>query len=72
MEAVQILEKLFNVAMQLERSEEILVYLSGLNGEKQQRAEEYIRRAPPQIRTPYRRAIKREFGWTGAEVDGIA
>ena len=44
--------------------DEVLAYLSGLNEETQQRAEEYIRQAPLQIRTHYRNAIERKLGWT--------
>lgn len=38
-------------------------YLSGLEGEIRKRAEEYVRRAPPQIRTEYRQRFERELGW---------
>jgi hypothetical protein len=42
---------------------EVVTYLRGLQGEKRERAEEYIRKAPRQIDTEYRRAIERELGW---------
>jgi hypothetical protein len=48
----------------LPTSDEIVAYLGNLPSEKKKRAEEYIRRAPPQIDTPYRRRIEAEFGWT--------
>lgn len=35
-----------------------------LTHEQRRAAELYIRRAPPQIDTPYRRRFEREFGWT--------
>jgi hypothetical protein len=43
--------------------EEVVDYLRGLDGEERQRAEEYIRKAPRQIDTNYRRAIEKELGW---------
>lgn len=44
-------------------ADQIVGYLSGLAGETRKRAEEYIRRAPVQIRTAYRDAIERQLGW---------
>lgn len=44
--------------------EEALDHLRGIRGFNRENAEEYIRRAPAQIRTPYRAAIEEEFGWT--------
>ena len=38
-------------------------YLNSLNEEAMGLAEDYIRKAPPQIRTPYRNAFEVEFGW---------
>ena len=43
-----------------------LIYLRSLEGKGRARAEEYIRRAPVSVRTPYRTAIEHEFGWTAA------
>lgn len=43
---------------------QVLDYLRGLEGEKRMAAEEYIRRAPHQVDTPYRRAIEAALGWT--------
>jgi hypothetical protein len=43
---------------------EVVKYLAALEGEKRQSAEEYVRRAPKQIATPYRRAIEETLGWS--------
>jgi hypothetical protein len=46
--------------------EEAISYLRGLSPEQRYRAERYVRRAPAQIDTPYRRRFVEEFGWTAA------
>lgn len=46
--------------------QEALTHLGSLEGEDRTCAEEYIRRAPVSVRTPYRTAIEHEFGWTAA------
>ena len=43
--------------------EQILAHLSGLEGAERAAAEEYIRQAPHQINTPYRRLISAELNW---------
>lgn len=43
---------------------EVLDHLRKLPEERQRNAERYIRTAPIQVDTEYRRAIQREFGWT--------
>jgi len=43
---------------------DVLQYLRGLDRNKQELAEEYIRKTPKQIDTDYRRAIESELGWT--------
>ncbi|MFN3374166.1 MAG: hypothetical protein ACK44M_11420, partial [Chloroflexus sp.] len=47
--------------------DEIIEYLNNLSGEKKERAEQYIRCAPSQIKTAYRRQIEHIFGWTPRE-----
>jgi hypothetical protein len=42
----------------------LLKYLRDLPSEKQRRAETYIRKAPRQIDTDFRRAIELRLGWT--------
>ena len=44
---------------------EAIDHLAGLPAEKRRVAEEYVRRTPVQIRTPYRAAFEHTFGWTG-------
>lgn len=42
---------------------EAISYLEGLEGEARVQAEEYIRRTPAQIRTPYRIIFEEHLGW---------
>lgn len=44
--------------------EEVLSFLCSLPHEKRRNAEEYIRKAPIQIDTNYRRIIEKELNWT--------
>ena len=46
--------------------EEVLQHLSGLEGRERDAAEEYVRLAPRQIVTPYRKAIEDAFGWSAS------
>ncbi|WP_369326183.1 hypothetical protein AB6N01_16190 [Alcaligenes nematophilus] len=39
-------------------------YLSGLQGTERALAEEYVRRAPPQVATAYRQRFEVELGWS--------
>jgi hypothetical protein len=43
---------------------EVVDYLRALEQPLRATAEQYVRMAPPQIRTLYRSAIERELGWT--------
>lgn len=44
--------------------EYVIKYLTSLEGEVGRLAEEYVRRAPKQIDTEYRREIEKKLGWT--------
>lgn len=48
----------------LPSKEEAISYLRSLDINKRQNAEEYIRKAPRQIDTEFRRFFEMEFGWT--------
>ncbi len=45
-------------------AEEIVAYLKRLPFEKKRHAEQYVRKAPIQIDTDYRRKIQDDIGWT--------
>jgi hypothetical protein len=42
---------------------QVIAYLNHLSGETRTRAEEYVRRTPPEIRTAYRDQIELALGW---------
>ena len=57
------LPKIDQAGKTLTEEDIIIEYLRGLRGGKLDAAERYIRRAPRQIDTAYRRRIEVEFGW---------
>jgi hypothetical protein len=46
--------------------DEVIAHLRALTGTERDNAEEYVRLAPRQILTPYRRAIEEALGWSAA------
>ena len=57
----------FECAQRTPCEKEIIRYLQGLRGTKRDQAERYIRRAPRQIDTAYRRAVEAALQWTPLE-----
>jgi hypothetical protein len=47
--------------------DQVVAHLANLDAEAKRLAEEYVRRAPPQIKTAYRERIERDLGWVPAE-----
>ena len=43
---------------------EAVAFLAGLQGAQRAKAEEYVRRVPPEIRTLYRELFEQQLGWT--------
>ena len=54
----------FNNKLVTPTCEQVIACLRSLEDTKRTKAEEYVRKAPPQIRTAYRKAIEQELGWT--------
>ena len=45
-------------------SAQVIAYLRSLDEQQKTKAEEYVRKAPQQIKTAYRKAIELALGWT--------
>jgi hypothetical protein len=58
----------FNETETTPTADEVVQYLGNLTGEKRDNAERYIRFAPKQIDTEYRRRIEAALGWTARDV----
>jgi hypothetical protein len=54
----------FDSSHSLASADEIVSYLRNLEEPTLSLAREYVRKTPPQIRTPYRAVIERELEWT--------
>jgi len=52
---------------ELPQYDQVLEHLRSLSHEERLVAEEYVRKAPPQIDTAYRRNLERDLGWTPVE-----
>jgi hypothetical protein len=50
-------------------TDDVVSYLRGCAGPVREKAEQYLRRAPKQINTPYRQKIEAELGWTPPDVE---
>lgn len=56
--------KFNGVDLQAPSMEEAVAYLASLTGETARLAEEYVRRAPPQVDSSYRREFAASLGWS--------
>jgi hypothetical protein len=57
----------FNDVEVVPRTEEVVQYLRGLTGARRDSAERYVRFAPRQVDTAYRREIEAALGWSARE-----
>lgn len=56
----------FDGQLQTATEEQALSYLVGLSGEAREKAEQYVRKTPHQVRTRYRQAIEATLDWVPA------
>ena len=61
----------FNDQLVTPTREEVVERLLSLEDPERAKAEEYVRKTPPQIRTAYREAIELELGWTALSDEGL-
>lgn len=61
----------FNDQLVRPTCEDVVGRLRSLEGREKAKAEEYVRKAPPQIRTAYRDAIEMQLGWTALPDEGL-
>ena len=54
----------FNDRLMTPTSAQVIAYLRSLDEQQKTKAEEYVRKAPQQIKTAYRKAIELALGWT--------
>ena len=54
----------FNNKLVTPTCKQVISCLRSLEDPKRRKAEEYVRKAPPQIKTAYRKAIEEDLGWT--------
>jgi hypothetical protein len=57
----------FDRVERLPSVDEVIGHLKGLTGQVLVKAEEYVRRAPVQVNTVYRRQIEAALGWTPSD-----
>ena len=63
------LPPIFNGAKIISSVEQVVEYLEKLTGEQRERAERYVRFAPRQIDTQYRRCIESSLHWHALDSD---